>query len=72
MTGKLTGFGVIGLTQSLARRWRDRTAVLAGIPLGSRPQPAEEIGHACACLASDLAASITGEALNVSGGQQMQ
>jgi hypothetical protein len=28
-------------------------------------------GHACAYLASDAAANITGEALNVSGGQQM-
>ncbi len=41
-----------------------------GIPLG-RPQTAEDIGHACAYLASELAANITGEALNVSGGQQM-
>lgn len=41
-----------------------------GIPLG-RPQTAEDIGNACAYLASDLAANITGEALNVSGGQQM-
>jgi meso-butanediol dehydrogenase/(S,S)-butanediol dehydrogenase/diacetyl reductase len=41
-----------------------------GIPLG-RPQSAEDIGHACAFLASDAAANITGEALNVSGGQQM-
>jgi meso-butanediol dehydrogenase / (S,S)-butanediol dehydrogenase / diacetyl reductase len=45
-------------------------AFLAGIPLG-RPQSAEDIGHACAYLASDAAANITGEALNVSGGQQM-
>lgn len=41
-------------------------AFLAAIPLG-RPQTAEDIGHACA----DLAANITGEALKVSGGQQM-
>jgi meso-butanediol dehydrogenase / (S,S)-butanediol dehydrogenase / diacetyl reductase len=97
-------FGVIGLTQSLAKEvaanhvtvnavcpgvvrtplWDDPDtgilrqldgengwqAFLAGIPLG-RPQSAEDIGHACAYLASDAAANITGEALNVSGGQQM-
>ena len=99
-----TKFGVIGLTQSLAKEvaahnitvnavcpgvvrtplWDDPDtgilreldgengwqAFLAGIPLG-RPQTAEDIGHACAYLASGLAANITGEALNVSGGQQM-
>ncbi|MBO0813591.1 MAG: SDR family oxidoreductase [Actinobacteria bacterium] len=99
-----TKFGVIGLTQSLAKEvaaenvtvnavcpgvvrtplWDDPDtgilrqldgengwqAFVAGIPLG-RPQAAEDIGHACAYLASDLAANITGEALNVSGGQQM-
>jgi NAD(P)-dependent dehydrogenase (short-subunit alcohol dehydrogenase family) len=99
-----TKFGVIGLTQSLAKEVADhdvtvnavcpgvvRTplwddpgtgilraldgengwqAFVAGIPLG-RPQSAEDIGHACAYLASDAAANITGEALNVSGGQQM-
>jgi meso-butanediol dehydrogenase / (S,S)-butanediol dehydrogenase / diacetyl reductase len=99
-----TKFGVIGLTQSLAKEVADRDvtvnsvcpgvvrtplwddpdtgilrqldgengwqAFLAGIPLG-RPQSAEDIGHACAYLASDAAANITGEALNVSGGQQM-
>src|SRR6516165_5681604 len=41
---------------------------LSGIPLG-RPQTAADIGHACAYLASDGAANVTGEALNVSGGQ---
>jgi meso-butanediol dehydrogenase / (S,S)-butanediol dehydrogenase / diacetyl reductase len=99
-----TKFGVIGLTQSLAREvaadnvtvnavcpgvvrtplWDDPAtgilnqldgengwqAFLSGIPLG-RPQSAADIGHACAYLASDRAANITGEALNVSGGQQM-
>jgi NAD(P)-dependent dehydrogenase (short-subunit alcohol dehydrogenase family) len=99
-----TKFGVIGLTQSLAKEvaanhvtvnavcpgvvrtplWDDPDtgilnqldgengwqAFLSGIPLG-RPQSAEDIGHACAYLASDAAANITGEALNVSGGQQM-
>ena len=99
-----TKFGVIGLTQSLAKEvaadnvtanvvcpgvvrtplWDDPDtgilrqldgesgwrAFLAGIPLG-RPQTAQDIGHPCAYLASDLAANITGEALNVSGGQQM-
>jgi meso-butanediol dehydrogenase / (S,S)-butanediol dehydrogenase / diacetyl reductase len=99
-----TKFGVIGLTQSLAKEVADRDvtvnavcpgvvrtplwddpgtgilrqldgengwqAFVSGIPLG-RPQSAEDIGHACAYLASGAAANITGEALNVSGGQQM-
>jgi meso-butanediol dehydrogenase / (S,S)-butanediol dehydrogenase / diacetyl reductase len=99
-----TKFGVIGLTQALAKEvapdnvtvnavcpgvvrtplWDDPEsgilreldgengwqAFVDGIPLG-RPQTAEDIGNACAYLASDLAANITGEALNVSGGQQM-
>jgi meso-butanediol dehydrogenase/(S,S)-butanediol dehydrogenase/diacetyl reductase len=99
-----TKFGVIGLTQALAKEaapdnvtvnavcpgvvrtplWDDPgagilrdldgekgwQAFVDGIPLG-RPQTAEDIGNACAFLASDLAANITGEALNVSGGQQM-
>ena len=99
-----TKFGVIGLTQALAKEvapdnvtvnavcpgvvrtplWDDPAAGILrdldgekgwqafvdGIPLG-RPQTAEDIGNACAYLASDLAANITGEALNVSGGQQM-
>jgi NAD(P)-dependent dehydrogenase (short-subunit alcohol dehydrogenase family) len=99
-----TKFGVIGLTQALAKEtapynvtvnavcpgvvrtplWDDPEAgilrdldgekgwqaFIDGIPLG-RPQTAEDIGNACAYLASDLAANITGEALNVSGGQQM-
>jgi meso-butanediol dehydrogenase / (S,S)-butanediol dehydrogenase / diacetyl reductase len=99
-----TKFGVIGLTQSLAKEVAEHNvtvnavcpgvvrtplwdhpdtgilrdldgengwdAFVGGIPLG-RPQSAEDIGHACAYLASDAAANITGEALNVSGGQQM-
>ena len=99
-----TKFGVIGLTQSLAKEVADRDVTvnavcpgvvrtplwddpdtgilrqldgengwqtfLAGIPLG-RPQSVEDIGHACAYLASDAAANITGEALNISGGEQM-
>jgi NAD(P)-dependent dehydrogenase (short-subunit alcohol dehydrogenase family) len=99
-----TKFGVIGLTQALAKEvapynitvnavcpgvvrtplWDDPDAGILrdldgekgwqafvdGIPLG-RPQTPEDIGNACAYLASDLAANITGEALNVSGGQQM-
>lgn len=99
-----TKFGVIGLTQSLAKEaapynvtvnavcpgvvrtplWDDPStgilrqldgekgwqAFVDGIPLG-RPQSAQDIGYACAYLASDLAANVTGEALNVSGGQQM-
>jgi NAD(P)-dependent dehydrogenase (short-subunit alcohol dehydrogenase family) len=43
-------------------------AVVADIPQG-RPQTPEDIGHACAYLASDQAANITGIALSVSGGQ---
>jgi NAD(P)-dependent dehydrogenase (short-subunit alcohol dehydrogenase family) len=42
-------------------------AFVSGIPLG-RPQSAADIGRACAYLAGDTAANITGEALNVSGG----
>lgn len=41
-----------------------------GIPLG-RPQDPEDIGEAVAFLASDRARNVTGEAINVSGGQQM-
>jgi NAD(P)-dependent dehydrogenase (short-subunit alcohol dehydrogenase family) len=40
------------------------------IPLG-REQTPEEIGHAVAFLASDYAASITGQAINVSGGSHL-
>jgi NAD(P)-dependent dehydrogenase (short-subunit alcohol dehydrogenase family) len=99
-----TKFGVIGLTQALAKEvarhnvtvnavcpgvvrtplWDDPDhgilrqldgergweMFLSGIPLG-RPQTADDIGWACAYLASGAASNITGEALNVSGGQQM-
>ena len=40
------------------------------IPLGRMQQP-EEVASAIAFLLSDDAAYITGEALNVSGGQMM-
>ena len=46
-------------------------AFVGGIPLGPPAVPRRTSGTACAYLASDLAANITGEALNVSGGQQM-
>ena len=42
----------------------------ARIPLG-RPGLTEDIANACAFLASDEASYITGEALNVSGGEEM-
>lgn len=45
--------------------------VVADIPQG-RPQTPHDIGHACAYLASDQAANITGIALSVSGGQRMR
>lgn len=45
-------------------------AIVADIPQG-RPQTPEDIGHACAYLASDQAANITGIALSVSGGQRV-
>jgi len=65
--GSLAGVWLLLLVVTDIPGWQ---AFLAGIPLG-RPQSAEDIGHACAYLASDLAMNITGEALNVSGGQQM-
>lgn len=45
-------------------------AMRARIPLG-RPGLTDDIAKACAFLASDQASYITGEALNVSGGEEM-
>ena len=44
-------------------------AMTSRIPLG-RPGLAEDIAKACAWLASDQAAYVTGEAMNVSGGEE--
>ena len=43
---------------------------VSGIPLG-RPQSPEDMGNACLFFATDAGANITGESLNVSGGQQV-
>lgn len=43
---------------------------VSGIPLG-RPQSPEDMGYACLFFASDAGANVTGESLNVSGGQQV-
>jgi meso-butanediol dehydrogenase/(S,S)-butanediol dehydrogenase/diacetyl reductase len=43
---------------------------VAPIPLG-RPQDPDDIGHAVAFLASERAKNITGESINVNGGQLM-
>lgn len=45
-------------------------AFVADIPLG-RPQEVEDIGEAVAFLASDLAKNMTGQGINVTGGQQL-
>ncbi len=45
-------------------------AFVDGIPLG-RPQSPEDMGNACLYFASDAGANVTGESLNVSGGQQV-
>ncbi len=55
----------LGLTHA---QYLDR--MRANIPLG-RPGLVEDIAKACAFLASDQAAYITGEAMNVSGGEEM-
>jgi len=52
---------------SLEEAWK---AAIAPIPLG-RPQDPEDIGYAVAFLASEHARNITGESLNVNGGQLM-
>jgi NAD(P)-dependent dehydrogenase (short-subunit alcohol dehydrogenase family) len=46
------------------------TQAVASIPLG-RPQEPEDIGLAVAFLASERARNITGESINVNGGQLM-
>ena len=43
---------------------------VSGIPLG-RPQSPKDMGLACLFFASDSASNITGESMNVSGGQQV-
>lgn len=43
---------------------------VSGIPLG-RPQTADDIGRACLYFASVAGDNVTGESLNISGGQQV-
>lgn len=45
-------------------------AFVGAIPLG-RPQSAEDMGQACLYFASSSGDNVTGEAINVSGGQQV-
>ena len=45
-------------------------AMRSRIPLG-RPGLTEDIAKACAYLCSDEAVYVTGEAINVSGGEEM-
>jgi NAD(P)-dependent dehydrogenase (short-subunit alcohol dehydrogenase family) len=52
---------------SVEEAWKQATAP---IPLG-RPQEPEDIGEAVAFLCSDRARNITGETINVNGGQLM-
>lgn len=52
---------------SVEEAWKQAVAT---IPLG-RPQDPEDIGHAVAFLASARARNITGESINVNGGQLM-
>ena len=65
-----------GILDDLEKKFglTDREAVwqhcVSGIPLG-RPQSEEEIAAMVAYLVSPLAASITGQAVNVCGGMQM-
>ena len=60
--------GMLGDTRTTGREYFEGR--LSGIPLG-REQTPEDIGNAVAFLASDRARSITGQALNVDGGSQM-
>lgn len=52
---------------SMEEAWKQAVAT---IPLG-RPQEPEDIGYAVAFLASKRASNITGESINVNGGQLM-
>lgn len=45
-------------------------AFVGGIPLG-RPQSAEDMGYACLYFAAASGDNVTGESINVSGGQQV-
>jgi meso-butanediol dehydrogenase/(S,S)-butanediol dehydrogenase/diacetyl reductase len=60
--------GMIGDTKTTGREYFEGR--LPGIPLG-REQTPEDIGNAVVFLASERARSITGQALNVDGGSQM-
>ena len=63
------GFIDTDMTRELPEKQRDH--LLSGIPLGRLGKP-EEIASTVAFLASDAAAYITGETLQVNGGMYMQ